>query len=67
MTIYSNMQICGDAKIKVETANGTTWVKITDGPLVRITMEAKHVRQLEQALNAFQDAEWKADHPEAAQ
>lgn len=67
MTIYSNMQICGDAKIKVETANGTTWVTITDGPHVRITMESKHVRQLEQALNASQYAELKSDHPEAAQ
>ena len=67
MTIYSNMQICGDACITIERRDSTTWVTITDGPNARITIEAKHVRQLEQALNAFQDAEWKADHPEAAQ
>lgn len=53
MTIYSNMQICGnDDEITVSEKDGVIWVHI--GTLEkRITMNDTHVRQLAAALASF--------------
>lgn len=62
MSLYSNMQICGECPISVERRDGTVWVNIKDGTQT-LTMEAKHVRALWKALAVFENAEWAADHP----
>lgn len=64
MKLFSNMQICGDCRPHVERRDGHIWVTVKDGNQ-SITMEAKHVRALWQALALFETREWKADHPDA--
>ena len=55
MTLYSNMQICGEARITIERRDGTVWVSVKDGNQT-ITMEGKHVHQLWDALAASEQA-----------
>ena len=53
MTIYSNMQICGDNhNIRVHSHHDADWVEIKSGDVV-ITMQPKHVRALNSALDAY--------------
>jgi hypothetical protein len=63
MSIYSNMQICGDDhKIIVHNHHNADWVDIKSGDVV-ITMEPKHVRAMAHALDAYEAKKKKDAKP----
>ena len=53
MSLYSSMQICGETRVEVKRRDGEIWVNVRDGNH-SITMLAKHVLALADALAAFE-------------
>jgi hypothetical protein len=53
MSLHSNMQICGDTPVEVKRHHGEIWVTVRDGNQ-SITMNARHVLALADALAAFE-------------
>ena len=62
MSIYNSTQICGpDSEVKAYRVNGSNmiFITVTDGRSI-VTLNPEHLRQMADALAAFEAAEVEA-------